>query len=164
MFSNIDEGVRWLSPLANEAALHVGLSQETLAWPSPVEGTSGSKKPAALTCPRRKRAPGGRQRAAPAAPQPVAPGEVSEGSTDGAAARLTRPQRSSLPSRAHPRWAAVERPRSRQRAVKRAAVGGRMTARWSGVFLGAAETPVPGGSGSERRRVFPRRSAGSLRR
>jgi hypothetical protein len=52
MFSNIDEGVRWLSSLANEAALHVELSQETLAWPPPVEGTSGSKKSAALTCPR----------------------------------------------------------------------------------------------------------------
>jgi hypothetical protein len=88
--------------------------------------------------------------------------EVSEGSTDGAAARLTRPQRSSLPrARA---MGGSRRTRSRQRAVKRAAVGGRMTARWSGVFLDVAETPSQEDLKGERRRVFPRRSAGSLRR
>lgn len=39
-----------------------------------------------------------------------------------------------------------------------------MTARWSGVFLDVAETPSQEDLKGERRRVFPRRSAGSLRR
>jgi hypothetical protein len=51
---------------------------------------------------------------------------------------------------------------SRSCAVKRATVGGWMTARWSGVFTNARrKRRVRKGPQLERRRVFPRRAKGS---
>jgi hypothetical protein len=121
--------------------------ERALAWSPPVEGTSVSGKPVALTCQRWKR------------DQAVCSGLLRQPSRrpsrercqrvpiDGAAARLTRPQRSTPPG-AKVNQGGSRGTRSRQRAVKRAAVGGRMTARWSGVFSGDAETRARRGSGS----------------
>jgi hypothetical protein len=61
MFSNIDEGVRWLSPLANGAALHVGLSQETLAWPFSGGRHLGLEEVGGIDVPPMVTSPGGRQ-------------------------------------------------------------------------------------------------------
>jgi hypothetical protein len=65
---------------------------------------------------------------------------------------------------AHPERCPGRSARSQRRAVKRVAVGGWMTARWSGVALGRGNASPAGDPEGERRRVYPRRSADGLRR
>jgi hypothetical protein len=97
--------------------------------------------------------PTGRQRARPAKRE----------AADNAAALLPAPRESA--------GAAASRPRSRRRAVKHGAVGGRMTARWSGVLherrrrrcvRGGSRSGTPAGfptapCGQSPKRVFLRR-------
>lgn len=92
------------------------------------------------------------------------PQEVSEGSIDGAPAADKAPG-------ALPRWResakrrGARSTRSRRCAVKRAAVGGRMTERWSGRARGGGgDTPLRGRSRSRRAAGFPRSPAGSLQK
>jgi len=85
--------------------------------------------------------------------------EVSEGSIRQRYLRPTKPGR--LPFRVtaryvrpHRRKQGVEGPEASGRAVKRGAVGGRMTARWSGAAGGSRRKPVAeSGLDVERRRV-----------
>jgi hypothetical protein len=162
MFSNIDEGVRRLPRRPAWQRSRRALAR-ALAWSPPVEGTSGSGKPVALTCPdgsELKRHVAGCSGSPPA-------GRPKRGvrgfPIDGAAVRLTRPQRSFLP-RAKAHQGGSRGARSLQRAVKRAAVGGRMTARWSGVFSGDAETRARRGSEGRTLAGLPTALDDSLRR
>jgi hypothetical protein len=81
-------------------------------------------------------------------------------------ATVSRQSCGALPPPALRRESGSRSTRSRRRAVKHEAVGGRMTARWSGAVPGrTAATPRSEDDLEvERRRVFPRRPAGSLQR
>jgi hypothetical protein len=125
-----------------------------LAWSPLVEGTSGPETSAALMChrPERAQAAGNGLLWQPLAGRPRR-GVRGLPSTE----RLLGRQGSSAltPPGAQARQGGSPWTRSRQRAVKRAAVGGRMTARWSGVFSGDAETRDRRGSGRRTSAGFP---------
>jgi hypothetical protein len=135
VFSNTDESVRRL-PRRPAWRRSVSSSRKGARAVSPGGRHLGPGKAGGIDVPQAGTGTDGRSRVAPAARGRSPEQEVSEGSFDGAVARPTRQQRSSLPARKRDQGGS-RRARSRQRAVKRAAVGGRMTARWSGVFFGA---------------------------
>jgi hypothetical protein len=135
VFSNTDESVRRL-PRRPAWQRSVSSSRKGARAVSPGGRHLGPGKAGGIDVPQAGTGTGGRSRVAPAARGRSPRREVSEGSFDGAVARPTRQQRSSLPARKRDQGGS-RRARSRQRAVKRAAVGGRMTARWSGVYFDA---------------------------
>ena len=135
--------------------------------------TSRSRRSRRIDVPRRTRDQATGKRARLGADPYPAPREMSEGSnrqrhpSAEKAGAPPPPARSACDVR---QLAAAEerggrRTRSRRRAVKREAVGGRMTARWSGAAR-SQKAKAPGRRRSRGRTSagFPRRSAGSLRK
>jgi hypothetical protein len=152
VFSNIDESVRRLPRRPAWAALRRAL-ERALARSSPVEGTSGPESPVALTCPGWT----GLTRQARDAPAPLrmSPKRGVRGLDRRSSCTADKAAALSPTPREGADQGGSREARSRRRAVKRAAVGGRMTARWSGVFLGNAETRVRGGSERRTSAGFP---------
>jgi hypothetical protein len=154
VFSNTDESVRRLPRRPASAALRRALARGFRAVSSGGRHL-GSGKLGGVDVPSSGTGPGRQARDASACLERSLEREVSEGSIDGAAARADKAAALSPTPRERANQGGRREARSRRRAVKRAAVGGRMTARWSGVFLGDAETRVRGGSGRRTSAGFP---------
>jgi hypothetical protein len=140
-------------------------SQERPQRARTMEGTSISRMPPALTCPRRA---GIRQlEAGPlAGTRTSRPKRGLRGSRSTGHSGEPKKRRSPTAKRASAA-AAVDRTEAGARAVKHAAVGGRMTARWSGVELGWTRGNTDPPRDRPRSRtpwVYSQRPAGSLRR
>lgn len=139
MFSNIGEHVRRL-PRRPAGQRSTPGSRKRRGWSPPVEGTLVPGKSDALTCADRKGstrlAKGLLKRPGPSRRERCQRARADRAAPADKAATLTPP-----PCFAHE--GSVDSPEAGTRVVKRAAVGGWMTARWSSVVLGAAATPGP---------------------
>jgi hypothetical protein len=122
-------------PRRPAAAAHCSVLERASGVSSSAEGTSSFGKAGALTCTGWKGAQAIGSRAL-TRPRAGRSGEVSEGSNRRSRLQPRKLRRSSpQPERASAK-AGSRSARSRRRAVKHGAVGGRMTARWSGAVLG----------------------------
>ena len=153
MFSNIDEHARRLFSPASEAALSVSSRKRARGIFSGGRHL-GLQKAGALTCPGGKESTrSGKGVLRHPAMRPPGRGargfDSTEPSTAEKAAALPRHRATGKGDR--------RSARSRQRAVKRAAAGGWMTARWSGVVLGGSGSAAKVGDDLRGRRLagFP---------
>lgn len=161
MFSNIDENVRRSPPLANVVRRSTPGPRKRVRVVFSGGRHLGLRNIGALTCPGgnglRRLAKGCSGVPDPAVRRDVRGLDSTEPSPADKAATLSP----HLPCRQKHEEARGRKARSRQHAVKRAAVGGWMIARWSSVVLESAETSWSRAIREvEHRRVFPRALGG----